>query len=109
MNDFPRTVQDAHTGEYKTVHNTDDVWSIIYSWPHNVPLYTYAMLLAPPWQLIDSESQQMLNRYHYSKEFGVPPYAGAYDDQPAVWVDAVSIIAYESNEAAKAKDAKRQR
>ena len=37
----------------------------------------------------------MLQRYSYSEQFHIAPYPGSYTEQPAVWVDAVGIIARE--------------
>ena len=42
-------------------------------------------------------------RYNYSKELGVAPFPGSYDDQPAEFVDFVSFISSEIPKCIKAK------
>lgn len=38
------------------------------------------------------EDQKDIERYVYSENFGVSPYAGSYSEQPAKWVDRAFII-----------------
>jgi hypothetical protein len=42
-------------------------------------------------------------RYNYSKELGVAPYPGSYDEQPAEFVDFVSFLSAEIPKCAEAK------
>ena len=40
----------------------------------------------------DKDIQKDIQRYLYCNECNVPPYSGAYDEQPALWVDRYFII-----------------
>ena len=42
--------------------------------------------------LLNREDQKDIERYIYSKEFGIQPYKGSYGEQPASWVDRAFII-----------------
>lgn len=43
-------------------------------------------------KLLDIEYQHDIYRYTYCKETNTPPYAGAYDEIPALWLNKYSII-----------------
>ena len=62
------------------------------SWPADVPHYQYAMLLATPAQLVDAGAQAWIQRFTYCSEFQVAPFPGAFDDQPAIWLEVARII-----------------
>ena len=40
----------------------------------------------------DKGIQRDIQRYLYCNEVNIPPYEGAYDKQPALWVDRYFII-----------------
>ena len=42
--------------------------------------------------IFDEDIQKDIQRYVYCKDNNVPPYAGSYDDQPALWIDRYFII-----------------
>ena len=42
--------------------------------------------------LYSKEHQKDIERYIYSKQFGISPYSGSYGEQPAKWVDKAFII-----------------
>lgn len=45
--------------------------------------------------LLDMEIQNMIERYNYCTKIDTPAFRGAYDDQPAYWVDFVNILSNE--------------
>ena len=45
----------------------------------------------------------MIGRFEYCKKLEVPPFKGAYDDQPAYWVDFCNIIQSELIKCAENK------
>ncbi len=47
--------------------------------------------------MYDKEIEEMIRRYTYCKETGVPPFSGSYDDQPAWWLEVYAIINSEIN------------
>ena len=42
--------------------------------------------------IFEKEIQRDIQRYIYCKDNNVPPYAGAYGDQPALWVETYFLI-----------------
>jgi hypothetical protein len=42
--------------------------------------------------IFDKDTQKDIQRYVYCTDNNVPPYKGAYDDQPALWVDKYFAI-----------------
>lgn len=42
--------------------------------------------------ILDRSIQKDIQRYLYCNETSVPPYSGAYDDQPAIWMGRYFII-----------------
>lgn len=56
--------------------------------------------------IYSEESQKEIERYYYCKEFGVQPYPGTYEDQPASWIESVFIIRSAINKREKKAYAK---
>ena len=52
------------------------------------------------------ECQKDLERYYYCKEFGISPYPGSFEDQPADWINKVFIIKSAINKKEKEAYAK---
>lgn len=50
----------------------------------------------------DQEIIDMIKRYEYCSNLNVPAYPGAFDDQPAFWVDFVNLIKGELPQIAEA-------
>ena len=94
---FPYSVQNPDTGQMVRIGNIDDLWQTIESFPVN--RYIYAELICDTRLLIDAQAQSDLRRYFYSKEWGISPFPGCYDEQPSAWVDKVAIIQKAVNEA----------
>ena len=42
--------------------------------------------------IMDKSIQDDIQRYIYCKDNNVPPYTGAYGDQPALWVETYFLI-----------------
>ena len=40
----------------------------------------------------DDEIQSMISRYEHCKKFDIPPFKGAYDDQPSYWINFCNIM-----------------
>ena len=57
--------------------------------------------------IFDKDIQKDIQRYVYCTDNNVPPYKGAYDDQPALWVDRYFLIkkAFAKRESKVIKDA----
>jgi hypothetical protein len=89
--EFPYTAQNPETGKEIQIADQDHLWQILAGFDgRNV--YLLSTFLCHCSRLVDPESQEVLSRYYYSREFGVPPYPGGYDDQPAKWVEQCRII-----------------
>ena len=101
---FPYTVQNPDTGENIRLENIDDIWQTIETFQKN--RFIFAELICDTRLLIDDNAQDDLERYFYSKEWGVSPYPGSYDEQPAKWVEKVKIIQNAIAEAQKVKAAR---
>jgi hypothetical protein len=56
--------------------------------------------------IFDNESQKDIERYFYCKEFGIQPYPGTFEDQPAEWIKRVFIIKSALNKKEKEAYAK---
>ena len=52
------------------------------------------------------KSQADLERYYYCKEFGISPYPGSFEDQPASWIEKTFIIRAALNKREKEAYAK---
>ena len=42
--------------------------------------------------IFDLDSQKDIERYMYCKEYGIAPYPGSFEDQPAEWIEKTFII-----------------
>ena len=42
--------------------------------------------------IFDLDSQKDIERYMYCKEYGIAPYPGSFEDQPAGWIEKTFII-----------------
>ena len=98
---FPYSVQNPDTGGVLEIASVEDIWDAVERFQNN--RYIYAELICDTRHLICPKAQQDLKRYFYSKEWGVSPYPGSYDDQPATWTDKVEIISHAINEAQTVK------
>lgn len=98
---FPYNVQNPDNGAMERVEGIDDIWRIIEGFQRN--RFIYAELICDISCLIDSGSQSDLRRYFYSKEWGVSPFPGSYDEQPSAWVEKVGIIQKALAEAQRLK------
>ena len=58
-------------------------------------LYFLAPQLACVSRLYDGQAAGVLRRFVHSRDLGLPAFAGAYDDLPAWWLDAVTVIQIE--------------
>lgn len=103
---FPYSVQNPDTGQMERIDDIDKLWQIIERFKIN--RFIYSELVCDTRLLIDPLAQSDLRRYFYSKEWGVSPFPGCYDEQPAAWVDKVAIIQKAVNEAQELR-AKRER
>ena len=56
--------------------------------------------------IYSEESQKEIERYYYCKEFGVQPYPGSFEEQPASWIENVFIIKSAINKREKKAYAK---
>jgi hypothetical protein len=54
---------------------------------------------------LEDSCQEDIGRFIYSKEFSVPPYIGAYGDQPRKWIEKSFII----NSALETKEYQEQK
>jgi hypothetical protein len=98
---YPYTAQNPDTGKIITIRNRDDYYEIVEQFKIN--RFIYAELVGDIRELIDEKAQQDLQRFIYSKNWGLSPYPGSFDDQPAAWVDKVQIIQRAINEAETVK------
>ena len=101
---FPYTVQDPETGQRIQINNVEDYWNAVEGFKTN--RFIYAELIGDTRHLVDHAAQMDLERYLYAKEWGVSPFPGAYDDQPAVWIDKTKIISNALHDAQKIKAAR---
>ena len=51
--------------------------------------------------MIERAFQDVIKRRYYCDKFNVPPFKGAYDDQPEWWIDAMSRVDTAEAEATK--------
>jgi hypothetical protein len=97
-------------GDVKTAHDKDELLGYLVCDLGDRPS-------AAIWELIlvekkcqnlvrSDEVQNYVSQYNYCKEMSVAPFPGAYQDQPAEWVDFVSFL---SSEMPKCFEAKRKR
>ena len=56
--------------------------------------------------IYSEECQKEIERYYYCKEFGIQPYPGSFEDQPASWIENVFIIKSALNKREKKAYAK---
>ena len=61
-------------------------------------LHTHAKRISCINMLYDRESQEIIQRYLYCQRYNIQPFPGAYDDQPAWWMDMEAVIHNERNE-----------
>ena len=54
--------------------------------------YRTALHIACPSTLYDPEVGPVMEQFIYCRDSHTPPFAGAYGDQPAWWLDASKII-----------------
>lgn len=59
--------------------------------------------------LFDKNSEKDVQRYLYCEKFNIPPYKGAYNEQPYLWIQKAFLIRkhlakVESNQIKKAKE-----
>ena len=66
-------------------------------------LYFLAPQLACVGRLYDGKAAGVLRRFVHSRDMGMPAFGGAFDDLPAWWLDAVSIIQTELAAVAKCR------
>ena len=81
-----------------TIGSDADLWEIVAQLDEpgiEAPFVSAPSRLLTPWAV------EQVNRYTYCQEMHVPAYAGAYDDQPALWVDVVAVIRAEREKASK--------
>ena len=51
--------------------------------------------------ILNQKSQNDISRYVYCEKFHSPPYAGAYGDQPYIWIQKSNIIGNAINKKQK--------
>ena len=56
--------------------------------------------------IYSKDCQIDIERYYYCKEFGIAPYPGTYEDQPASWIQKAFIIKSAINKREKEAYAK---
>jgi len=64
-------------------------------WSPGRNLWYNLLLVACQNNLLDPWSQNVIRRYIYCERHQTAPFPGAYDEQPAWWIDASAIIARE--------------
>jgi len=99
-------VQDPETGNDVDLQTKADVYDLFNSWAGNGDLwqerrYTYAQLCGIGGYMIDKSFQDVLRRKYYCEKFNVPPFVGAFDDQPEWWVKGMSLVDTAESEANK--------
>ena len=80
----------------------DNMWDVIASL--DVPGIE-AFFIADAGKLVTKWASDVIARFTYCSEMNCPPFAGAYDDQPAFWVVAVGVIRQARSEASKWRSA----
>lgn len=93
MHDFPHTINNPLGGKV-TIENDDALIGLFKSFIHlqGDVFYSFVKQAICPNRLRDPWAVSMVERYFYCQSTGVPPYSGAYDDQPAVWLDVSRLI-----------------
>ena len=93
MHDFPHTINNPLGGKV-TIKNDDDIIELFKSFLHlsGEVFYSFVKQTICPNRLRDTWAVSMVERYVYCRSTGVPPYPGAYDDQPEIWLDVSKHI-----------------
>ena len=111
---FPFNTQDPETGNEVTLSSVLDVYGLFNSWKWNPERdavdpgkwperrFQYSLITGIGSFIVDNELQAVMSRKFYCDQYKtVPPFAGAYDDQPEWWVKAVNIIGVAESEATR--------
>jgi hypothetical protein len=104
---FPFFATDADTGKDVEIKTKWDAYNLFNSWEWDHPFaqerrFLFAQNADIGDILIDQDLQDVIRRKIYCDKYtSVPPFKGAYDDQPDWWFSAVNTIEQAVNEASK--------
>ena len=96
---------DTQIGTFKNEHDLE-LW-LNDQWIHNnkvvefLPI-DYCLIKHSPFIYTDN-IQEILNRYSLFKNYGVISFSNNYDEMPAKWIDALTLIDIELSKAQKEK------
>jgi len=87
------------------IKNNNDIWDIIFEIKKEgdsygitdmtgciTNIYAHLPLFACKNSVYSKDTQKAIERYIYCEKFGVPPFKGAYGDQPKKWIDTTFVI-----------------
>ena len=104
---FPFDAYDCKEGKDVVINNAEDAHRLFNSWEWNHPRaselrYEYAQFAEIGSIIIDNTFEDVIKRKLYCDKYpSVPPFPGAYDDQPSWWFSAVNVIERAFDEATK--------
>ena len=101
---FPFSVEDPETGKDVNLDIPEDVHALFNTWGGDggkwpERRFVYSQMCGIDDFLVERSFQDVLKRIYYCVKFNVPPFKGAYDDQPKWWSDAMSIVDNAEREA----------
>lgn len=100
---YPYFIQNPISRELQEITNQGDFQALVFQLAQNIPQsYSIGQQMywnlcmhrcACPNNLYDEWSTKVMKRYVYCRDNpSTPPFEGSYDQQPAWWLDAISVL-----------------
>lgn len=104
MHEFPHTINNPKGGRI-TVNDEADLIELFRSFlgEKGETFHSFVKQSICPNKLRDPWADAVVARYFYCQQFGIQPYPGGYDDQPAYWLDISRFIQFTVDEIKQCK------